>query len=125
MYEVMMDRLAELEIDGYTLREAIRNRIMEDDYISMVDGTNNEPNAQKYGYKYSVKDPTKINALREIFSEYIAEAKREVVEEQGDIFFNKDGKTLNEALEEANEMKMQTMIEASLAEHNADKIREY
>ena len=60
-------------------------------------------------------------ALREIFSEYIAEAKREVVEEQGDIFFNKDGKTLNEALEEANEMKMQTMIEASLAEHNADK----
>lgn len=125
MYETMMDRLSTLEIDGYTLREAVRNRMMESDYASLVDGSKNEPDAQKFGYKYTVKDPTKINALREVFSEYIAEAKRQVIEDEGYMFFNKDGKTLTEALDEAREAKINMLNEAALTEHNADKIQEY
>lgn len=100
VYDTMQEELSTLEIGGKTLQEAVRELVTSQEYDDLPLGVDMN------GYKFSRSDDTKLNAIRDIFTEYNDEALINVINEHGDEYFDKQGRTMSEATEEVNTNKL-------------------
>lgn len=111
VYDTMQEELSTIEIDGKTLQEAVRDLVTSQEYQDLPIGVNMN------GYKYSSSEATKLNAIRSIFIEYNNAALQNVIREYGELYIDRKGRTMSEAVEEVNNEKLNQSINEGL-EHN-------
>lgn len=111
VYDTMQEELSTIEIDGKTLQDAVRELVTSQEYQDLPLGVNMN------GYKYSSSEATKLNAIRSIFVEYNNTALQNVIRDYGELYIDRRGRTMSEAIEEVNNEKLNTSINEGL-EHN-------
>lgn len=98
-YDAMQEELSTLSLGGKTLQEAVGELVTSPEYELLPDGVNMN------GVKYSTNEPTKINAIRDLFIEYNEAALNSVVETMDSDFVDKQGRTMSEAVRVTETMK--------------------
>ena len=119
VYDAMQEELSTLDIDGKTLQEAVRELVTSQEYQDLPLGVNMN------GVKYSSSEDTKLNAIRDIFVEYNNEAFNKVINEYGDYFVDRKGRTMSEAVEEVQLEKLNQSIQESLNDNLTNQILQY
>lgn len=111
VYDTMQEELSTIEIDGKTLQDAVRDLVTSQEYQDLPIGVNMN------GYKYSSSEATKLNAIRSIFVEYNNAALQNVIRDYGELYIDRKGRTMSEAVDEVNNEKLNSSINEGL-EHN-------
>lgn len=119
-YDLAQEKLTTLTIEGQTLREAVRECVTDDEFESLPIGT--ETNKSKIGVEIK-PDDSQIDRLNDIFREYKAAAKQEVLEEYPEMV-NSKGMTLQEA-KEAAWFEKEVVEQEKALNSNAEKILQF
>lgn len=105
VYDLMLETMSEIEIDGKTLREAVRETVESDEYQYLNDGISPE---------WSNETNTKKNWIASIYREYKKAALNEVIDNYGDDFVNSKGQTMSEVREEERLKKEEEYLNSSI-----------
>ena len=118
LHDLMLETMSTIELDGKTLREAVRDYAQSDErYMKPIGEANNQ-------FKYTASDDTVINDVRTIFNEYKLAARKQVIDEYGEDFINKDGETILEAREREEIAKEDFELDAEV-QQNIRNIRRF
>ena len=119
IYDMMRERLSTVTLDGQTLQEAVRELVTSQDYKDMYIGVSVN------GEVYDSSDPTKFNAIKDIFVMYNTAAVNEIIDEYGDVFIDRNKRTVTQAVEETEMQRMSNIIEGDLNQDLIDKITDF
>ena len=92
--DAMKEEMSVVTIQGQTLREALRDLVTSEEYLSLPDGVDLDT-----GARWGAKEDTKINAVNSIFLLYKQKAKKNVMADM-DYYVDSQGRTIEDATEE-------------------------
>ena len=93
--------MSTLTIQGKTLREAVRDLVTSEEYLSLPDGVDLDT-----GARWGSSADTKINAINSIFLMYKQRAKKNIMKDS-DYFTDSEGRTMGEAKEDIQLKRLQ------------------
>lgn len=101
--DAMKEEMSTVTIQGKTLREAVRNLVTSEEYLSLPDGVDLDT-----GTRWGSKENTKINAINDIFLMYKQRAKQNIIENSNN-FVDNQGRTMGEAAEDIKLKRLQQL----------------
>lgn len=101
--DAMKEEMSTVTIQGKTLREAVRDLVTSEEYLSLPDGVDLDT-----GTRWGSKEDTKINAINDIFLMYKQRAKQNIIE-NSDNFVDNQGRTMGEAAEDIKLKRLQQL----------------
>jgi hypothetical protein len=99
--DAMKEEMSTLTIQGKTLREAVRDLVTSEEYLSLPDGVDLDT-----GARWGSSADTKINAINSIFLMYKQRAKKNIMKDS-DYFTDSEGRTMGEAKEDIQLKRLQ------------------
>lgn len=99
--DAMKEEMSTLTIQGKTLREAVRDLVTSEEYLSLPDGVDLDT-----GARWGSSADTKINAINSIFLMYKQKAKKNIMRDS-DYFIDSEGRTMGEAKEDIQLKRLQ------------------
>lgn len=119
VYDTMQEELSTVEIDGKTLQDAVRDLVTSQEYQDLPIGVNMN------GYKYSSSEATKLNAIRSIFVEYNNAALQNVIRNYGELYIDRRGRTMSEAVDEVQNEKLNQSINEGLEQNIGHQVKRF
>ena len=119
VYDTMQEELSTVEIDGKTLQDAVRDLVTSQEYQDLPIGVNMN------GYKYSSSEATKLNAIRSIFVEYNNAALQNVIRDYGELYIDRRGRTMSEAVDEVQNEKLNQSINEGLEQNIGHQVKRF
>lgn len=119
VYDTMQEELSTIEIDGKTLQDAVRDLVTSQEYQDLPIGVNMN------GYKYSSSEATKLNAIRSIFVEYNNAALQNVIKDYGELYIDRRGRTMSEAVDEVQNEKLNQSINEGLEQNIGHQVKRF
>ena len=119
VYDTMQEELSTIEIDGKTLQDAVRDLVTSQEYQDLPIGVNMN------GYKYSSSEATKLNAIRSIFVEYNNAALQNVIRDYGELYIDRRGRTMSEAVDEVQNEKLNQSINEGLEQNIGHQVKRF
>lgn len=119
VYDTMQEELSTIEIDGKTLQDAVRELVTSQEYQDLPIGVNMN------GYKYSSSEATKLNAIRSIFVEYNNAALQNVIRDYGELYIDRRGRTMSEAVDEVQNEKLNQSINEGLEQNIGHQVKRF
>lgn len=119
VYDTMQEELSTIEIDGKTLQDAVRDLVTSQEYKDLPIGVNMN------GYKYSSSEATKLNAVRSIFVEYNNAALQNVIRDYGELYIDRRGRTMSEAVDEVQNEKLNQSINEGLEQNIGHQVKRF
>ena len=92
--DAMKEEMSTVTIQGRTLREAIRELVTSEEYLSLPDGVDLDT-----GARWGSSTDTKINAINSVFLMYKQRAKKNIMRDS-EYFTDSEGRTFQEAKED-------------------------
>ena len=115
LHDLFLETQSEITLEGKTLREAIRELVLSDEYQIMPDGIDVIDKGSTN---------TKINNIKAIFKRYRDAAKEKVLNNFGADFINKDGRTALEEQQLIREAQEERRLNTEL-EQTTNDIRSF
>lgn len=99
--DAMKEEMSTVTIQGRTLREAVRELVTSEDYLSLPDGVDLDT-----GARWGSSTDTKINAINSVFLMYKQRAKKNIMRDS-EYFTDSEGRTIQEAKEDIQLKRLQ------------------
>ena len=99
--DAMKEEMSTITIQGRTLREAIRELVTSEEYLSLPDGVDLDT-----GARWGSSTDTKINAINSVFLMYKQRAKKNIMRDS-EYFTDSEGRTIQEAKEDIQLKRLQ------------------
>lgn len=99
--DAMKEEMSTVTIQGRTLREAIRELVTSEEYLSLPDGVDLDT-----GARWGSSTDTKINAINSVFLMYKQRAKKNIMRDS-EYFTDSEGRTIQEAKEDIQLKRLQ------------------
>jgi hypothetical protein len=101
--DAMKEEMSTVTIQGRTLREAVRELVTSEEYLSLPDGVDLDT-----GTRWGSSVDTKINAINSVFLMYKQRAKKNIMRDS-EYFTDTEGRTIQEAKEDIQLKRLQQL----------------